>query len=114
MVPVILRPTPIEDEYKTLQRKYHHHRKPIISFWLTHDRSCDNWTKEETHEHMINQTMFHLGEHIKLVKFKANPLLIWDDAHWVYGWKCLNSSAALNTWLAILLENPCGFLHAKS
>lgn len=106
VAPVIIRDTAEKDVYKTLIRKHPTHPRPITSYWLTHDKKRTNWTTEETHEHMVNQTMFHLREHIKLSKPHKNPLKTWSDAYWVYSWKRLNSAEALNTWLVFIKFNP--------
>lgn len=63
---------------------------------------------------MVNQTMLHLCEHIKLTKPHKNPLQQWQDASWVYSWKRLNKVEAMNTWLVFIRYSPEVFVLRNS
>jgi hypothetical protein len=106
---VIIRDTQVTNVYETLIRKHPTHPKPITSFWLTHDRNRNYWTAEESQNHMVNQTMLYLREHIKPKRPHDNPLKVWTNACWVYSWKRLNRTEAMNTWLVFIRYNPDSF-----
>jgi hypothetical protein len=97
VVPVVYRPTANPEVYEILQDKKKGWTRSITSFWLTLETNSRNWTLDEAKSIMIDQTMLHLREHIKLKQLHANPLQRWLDAHWIYNWYLINPKEVFNT-----------------
>lgn len=102
IVLVIYMATQTKDVFETIQNVVTPYNRPITSFYLTHDSITHHSTDLEAQQLLINETMLHLRNDIKLKRLHENLLQRWTDAHWVYNWHKISSSAVINTWLVLI------------
>lgn len=109
IVPVIYRATKTKDVFEAIQNVVIPYNRLITSFYLSHDSVTRHWIDLEAQQLLVNETMLHLCDHIKLKRPHENPLQRWTDAHWVYIWHRISATSAINTWLVLIKYDETTF-----